>query len=354
MKALRYYGVNDLRLEEVDVPKIGPEEVLVKVEYSGICATDRSILHKPRIASLWVNRTPLTIGHELAGRIFEMKKGLVDANGAVLRKGDLVTVETGEYCGKCHFCRKGERSVCLNVKWRGFHSDHDGAFAEYMKASSSSVHKLLNGLTSRQGAVIEPISIGVHAVRRTNIASSDSVFIYGAGAIGLGILQYAKVLGARPIIVSEFSKKRREVAKALGADLTVDPKGENVVERVREETNHLGADVAFEAVGHAALQTESIELVRNRGRVIYVGIPEQEATVDFNKIVTRELHLIGSTDYSYSPTGPHDFKESMNLIKSEKIRVDPLITHEFNLRDYREAFEASGNPDKSIKVLFKM
>jgi (R,R)-butanediol dehydrogenase/meso-butanediol dehydrogenase/diacetyl reductase len=354
MKALRYYGVNDVRLEEVDMPKIGPGEVLVKVEYSGICGTDRSVMFKPGVASQWIKKAPLTIGHECAGTVFDVKKGSVDATGQVLKEGDLVTVEGGQYCGKCHFCKKGERSVCANVKWLGFSAEYDGAFAEYTKVNASSAHKLVKGLTPRQGALVEPVAIGVHSVRRGNVALSDSVFIYGAGAIGLGILQYAKALGAHPIMISESSKPRREIAKSLGADVTIDPKTVNVVERVREETDHLGADVVFEVVGIPSLQTESLELVRNRGRVVCVGIPDREASIDFNKIVTRELRLIGAIDYTFPAKGAHDFKESMNFMRRGKIRVDPLVTHEFNLADHKKAFEVSADPDKSIKVLFKI
>ena len=355
MKALRYYGLHDARLETIDVSRPGPTDILIKVKKTGICATDRKILTDPFMAGT-VYGAPFTMGHESAGEVVELGKDFRgEADGIPLHEGDLVAVQCGEWCGECYFCRRGLSNLCLNLRWRGFDHRADGGMAEYLKASNLSTHKVLEGLTLREAAMIEPASIAIHAVRRADPKLGHVIFIYGAGFIGLCILQIVRALGARKVIVSEISEVRRDMCKKLGADLVINPKTDDTLAAVREATEGLGTDVVFEVVGSAALIEQAIDITKRRGTILLVGNPEygdKIASRQFFKVVHNELNILGSTDYSHWPGRSHDYKESMHLIKAGKLSVDQLVTQEFTLDQYKEAFDVASSPEKSIKAAF--
>lgn len=340
----------DLRLEEVDVPRVTNKDVLIRIDYTSICATDRHIYFE----GLMAKGPPLTIGHELAGKIVEIgSDNATDRDGLPLREGDLVTIEALDYCGRCYFCIRGEHHLCLDNKVYGV-MFLDGTFAEFMRASCNSVHKLSNGISPRQGCIVEPSAVAVHAVRMATTSFGNIAFVYGAGPIGLLILQAARAAGADKIIVSEVSEMRADIAYKLGADIVVNPKREDVVARVKEETDGLGADVVFEAIGQPKLQQESLDLIKKRGMIVIVGLTAEKAAIDFNKVVSNEIKIQGSWCYSFWPGKPNDFRQAMSLMTAAKIKVDPIITHEFPLTQFREAFDASQDSENAIKVIFKV
>jgi len=345
MRALRWYGKGDLRLEEVDVPEPMANEALIQIDFASICATDRHIYYE----GIYASNPPLTIGHEMAGKIVELKDGSTcDGDGAPLQVGDLVTIEALEHCGKCYFCLRGKHNMCQNVQSYGV--TKDGAFADFVRVSCTSIYKLIKGLSIKEGALIEPAACGVHAVRRANVAVGHTVLIYGAGPIGLFILQAAKAAGADKIIVSEVSRKRSEIAKTLGADIVINPRKDDVKSTVKEQTDGMGVDLVFDAVGHPAVRSESLEVVRKCGTIVVVGISAESPTMDFTKLISNELNIAGSFCYSYWSNKPHDFLQAMYMMKNGKIIVDPIITHEFSLKDYLKAFEVSNNSEESVKV----
>jgi len=349
MRALRWYGKEDLRLEEVDVPEPMANEALIQIDFASICATDRHIYYE----GIYASNPPLTIGHEMAGKIVELKdRSTYDSDGAPLQVGDLATIEALEHCGKCYFCLRGKHNMCQNVQSYGV--TKNGAFADFISVSCTSIHKMISGLSAKQGSLIEPAACGVHVIRRANVTVGHSILIYGAGAIGLFVLQAARASGADRIIVSEVSRYRRDIARTLGADIVVNPKKDDVKSIVKEQTNGMGVDFVFDAIGHPAVRSESLEVVRKCGTIVIIGISAESPTLDFTKLITNELNIIGSFCYSYWPDRPHDFLQTMQMMKIGKILVDPIITHEFSLENCLKAFEVSNNSEESVKVGFRI
>jgi len=229
-----------------------------------------------------------------------------------------------------------------------------GIFVEYYPYPSIQLHKA-EGIKPQEGALVEPASVAIHGSRIAQINVGDTVLIYGAGPIGLFRVQACKLQGAGKIIVSEPSELRQGVAKNLGADLVVNPEKENVMERVMEETNGLGADVVFEDVGLPKLQVEAINAARPRGTVVLTGFTTEEATLNLTRRVTlKELQVRGSCGYSGWPNRPHDYRVAIDLIRSGRLRTKPVVTHEFQFGQWKKAFEQSENPREAIKVRIKI
>lgn len=319
------------------VPAPAADEVIIHIKASALCGSDLHIF-KAKHPSVPL---PATIGHEFSGDIIAM-----GADVTALCIGQRVTAEPCVACGTCDACRHGEYGSCDQLSF--IYRRGDGAMADYITVKAASVFPLPETLTYEAGALIEPLAVATHAVRRADVRLGETVLVLGAGAIGLLVAALCKRMGAKEIIVSDFSAFRLDMAMTLGATRTVNPgKGESLEQAVAEATNGKGVDQAFECVGREETLTSAIHLLRKKGQATVVGIFEQPpASFPITRMVTHELRLQGSQGYCW------DFPVALQM--AGQIDLARLVTHQFPLDELQTALEvASDRTQNSVKVILK-
>ena len=332
MQCAYLFGPRDLRFVDREPLLLGPNDVRVEIACSGICGTD---LH---VYSGMVFGSPISeprpFGHEFAGRVTEVGH---DVN--TLAVGDRVTAIPNSPCGKCALCRSGRAPVCQNrVTFRS------GAFASSIVAPAQNVYRLPDNVSDRLGALTEPFACAVRAVDRSELRSGDRVCVIGGGPIGLFALAVAKASGASLVIVSEPRSYRRDMAKALGADLVVDPTETDLTEAVRDLTDGIGADVVFEAVGTPRTIESALSVAAPGSTVVIIGVTDVDAQAAFRPqdMFFRELTIRGTK----GPT----FAVERALRWLATLDVGSVVTHTLPLLQAREAIELglSGNAGKIL------
>jgi len=334
MKALVYVDVGKVEIRDVEKPQIGSDEVLIKTKFATICGTDENISEGKFPA-----KTGVILGHEASGIVEEVGKSVPN-----MKPGEPVICAPYLVCGRCLPCRAGRYNVCMNRKHLGI--EVDGLFAEYFKLPGYAVYPAPPGMSLEEGALVEPASVAYHAVRRTSPTPSDSVVIFGAGRIGLLVLQSVAAFGCQRIIVSELIGRRLPLAEKLGAHRVVNPQNENLKEIVKEETDGKGVDIVMEAAGIPETIAETVELVRSAGKICLIGIPENPVEFDFMTLVRREIDIVTS---DASLIG---YEKTHELVAKKIIDVRPLITHTFHFEDISKAFEVAKGQE-ALKVLIE-
>ena len=346
MKAAVFYAKKDIRIEnapEPQAPKAG--EVKIKVAWCGICGSDlHEYLHGPMFIPaqphpLTGRCAPLIIGHEFSGTVVEVGEG-VDT----VRIGDLVAPNPCLHCGVCEACRSGNYNVCEKLAFTGIMTD--GAFAEFVNVPAQLCSVLPSTFNLENAAVIEPLSIGYKAVRRAGNMLGKKAVVFGAGTIGLGTLMCAKAAGAMVITV-EMSEARKQLAKECGADVVLDPKECNVVDEIRKITEG-GADVSFECIGNKITGPQAIEVLRNTGITVLVGMFPEASTFNLTSISFTDKTATGSCASTID-----DFNGVIQLINGGQLKTGPLITGKIKLDDLIEKGfeELVNNADKNIKII---
>ncbi|AKL93840.1 sorbitol dehydrogenase GutB [Clostridium aceticum] len=350
MKAVVCYGPEDYRVEEVPVPKIGKEEVLIKVEACGVCGSDVKAYYGSDMywagEDPWL-KAPVIPGHEFYGVVVELGEGA--AEKFELKVGDRVTADQINPCGKCRFCQTGKYWMCEVHNIYGFQKDvAEGAMAEYMKFSSTSkIHKITDGVTPEEASLIEPMGCAIHTVQRANIEFEDVVVMAGAGTLGLCMIQLIALKTPKKLIVLDVNEKRLEMAKKFGADICINPKEEDAVKKVKELTDGYGCDVYIEATGSPIGVTQGLEMVRKLGRFIEFSVFGKETTTDWSVIGDRkELDIRGSH------LSPYTYPIAIDLFERKLVTAEGIVTHSYKLEDFVEAFQKAQMPD-AIKVLLK-
>jgi len=327
LKALIYTKPYCFEYSDFPEPVVGDEDVLIRVKACGICGSDvQGCTGKSgrRIP-------PLIMGHEAAGVIEEVGKNVKD-----FERGDRVCFDSTVYCNRCEACRKGYYNRCENRQVLGVSTPsfkRHGAFAEYVAVPWWIVSKIPDGMSFVQAAVLEPVSIGMHAVNRASISANDTVVVIGAGTIGLFILQDCKLTGAGRVIVCDINEFRLDAASKLGADGGINPAKSDLIKTILKETKNKGADVTFEAVGYASTFADAVSVTKTGGRLVAVGNLEKMAEFDLQELVARELTFTGS----YASSG--EFRDCIELVASGKIDVKPLISDVLPLKDGQDAFD---------------
>jgi len=335
MKAAVWYGGKDIRIEDLQKPVAGQDEVVIKVEAVGICGSD---LHAYEGVSKR-RSPPLVMGHEVAGIAKELGAGVT---GIAL--GDRVTMEPAVPCGVCEQCRSNRMNLCPSRRHIGL--DFPGAFAEYVKAPSRIFHKIPDSVSFEEATLAEPLSAGLHAVGLAKIREGDIVLIIGAGVIGTCCLIAAREK-AQTVIMSDVVGSRLDFARSLGADITVDTSKVDVVEEVKRITHGRGVDRSMEAVGLEKTVDQAVSAVKDGGRVTIVGLLDEIAKVNMMRIVTKEIELSGS----YGRT-TEDFRNGLTLLEQRGRTIRRLIMHKFQLENVLQAFETlSTNKPNSMKVV---
>ncbi|MBI0293172.1 2,3-butanediol dehydrogenase [Streptomyces sp. PRKS01-29] len=350
MRAARFHGRGDIRIEEIPEPAVRPGAVKIKVDWCGICGTD---LHEyvdgpifcptPEEPHPMTGETaPVVLGHEFAGTVAELA---ADVDG--LSVGERVTVEPRLVCRSCPPCLAGHHNSCDRAATIGL-AGGGGGLAEYIVVDRELVFSL-GAMTTEAGALIEPLAVAHHAVTRAEIAPGASAAVFGAGPIGLLIVTVLKATGAGHISVVEPSAGRRRRALDAGADAVIDPLVEKADECVRELTGGAGADVAFECAGVDSVLAGCVAAVKVRGTVVNVAIRSRPATLDMMPLVLKEVRLVGTICYA------GDHQPVIDLLNAGKLSVDRFITRRIDLDDLVEGgFEAllDGTGDH-IKILVR-
>lgn len=331
MKAAVYYGPEDVRVEDVSEDEVGPTDVRIDVAWCGICGTD---LHEYNGGPIFVpdephpqtgEAMPVTIGHEFSGVVSE-----VGSDVDRLSVGDRVVVEPNIPCHDCVYCEEGAYNLCENASAIGLQTD-TGGFAENAVVPEQQVHVLPEAVDLRDGALVEPLAVGLHSVRCSEISPGDNVAVFGVGPIGLTVVHWAIGAGAKQVFVSEPRKARRRKAADLGADVLIDPMKTDPVRRIRAETPG-GVDAAFEYAGVDLSFNAAVRATR-RGGVITVGsISEEETETDLNEIVTTERTVQGSQTYSYPPLSFRgEFDAVIRALADGEVDVDAFVTGTIDL-----------------------
>jgi len=337
MRALvKHPDTEGLRLEEVDIPAPGPDEVQVKVHTAGICGTDLHIYGWDDWARATVP-APMTIGHEFAGTIAEL-----GTNVSGFEVGDLVSAEGHIVCGQCRNCLAGKRHLCQDT--RGIGVNVPGAFAEYVKVPKGNVWRHPQDLDPEIGALFDPFGNAVHTALKFPVLGED-VLITGAGPIGLMAIAVVKQAGARNIVITDVNPYRLEIAKRMGASRAIDIRTESLEQVQGELGMQEGFDVAMEMSGSPSALADIIENTIHGANVALLGIPSEPFPIDWSEVIFNMLNLKGIYGREMFET----WYKAKILIDSG-LDISPVITHRFPYDEYETAFTAAASPE-SAKVL---
>jgi L-iditol 2-dehydrogenase len=337
MKAAIYYSQLDIRIEEMPIPEIGSDEVLVEMKACGICGSDLMDWYLK-------NRAPLVLGHEPSGVI--VAKGKAVENFDV---GDRVFVHHHVACLKCHYCLHGDYTLCEQ-----FHKTNivPGGFAEYFKVPAPNLQldtlKIPDNVSFEEATLIEPVGCCIRAIRKCGIRKGDSVAVIGAGTTGIIHTVLAKIFGAGKVIVSDLIDFRLKVAERFGADATVNPLNEDLAAVVRRETGGRGVDLTIVSAPSLEAYKAGLDICRKGGKLCVFAPthPGKFLEVSPKQLFFNELQIIPSYSTSHVET-----REALELIRSGKIRVRDLITHCFPLKETAKAFKTALEDKESLKVI---
>lgn len=349
MRAALWYEKNDVRVEEIDEPKVTEGNVKIKVKWCGICGSD---LHEYLAGPIFIpvdqphplsnNIAPVVLGHEFSGEVVEIGEGVTD-----LKVGDRVAVEPIVACGECPACREGKYNLCEKL---GFHGlcGSGGGFAEYTVFPREFVHKIPDNLSYEKAALIEPMCVALHSLRMGNFMTGQTAIVLGAGPIGLATIECLKAAGAKLVVVLQRKSVRQEYAKRAGADVVLDPNEVNIPEEVKKLTKGLGVDVAFETTGAQIGFDIGIDSIKYEGTMVITSIWESEVKVNPNVLVFTEKNIVGTLAYR------HEFPATIAQMSDNRIKADGYITKRVHLEDIvEEGFKTLVGKDKKkhVKIL---
>lgn len=334
MKAVYLEEVGKFALREIPVPRPGPRDVLVAVRSVGVCGSDIHYFEHGRIGDFVVEK-PMILGHECAGEVVE-----VGPEVRMLAVGDRVALEPGIPCRHCKNCLSGRYNLCADVVFMAT-PPYDGAFCEYVLSPEDFAYKLPENVSTEAGATIEPLSVGLHAVKLVALKPGEKVVVLGAGPIGLLAVAAARAAGGTDIASVDLVPMRLEAAKKLGASRTVNAQQEDVAEVLKDY-----ADVVLECVGIQRTLAQAFEVARQGGRVAWIGMASDVAPVPLVKAQVKELLITGVFRYA------NVYQSAVNLLAAGAIDTRPLITHRFRFPQVAEAVQfAAQNRQTALKTM---
>lgn len=336
MKASRFLGNKTFAVADLPTPHAGPGELVLRNQVCGVCGTDVHIYHgEPGSADV---NPPVVLGHEYSGEVVEVGKGVTG-----FAVGDHVTVDPNIYCGHCAYCQNGKKQLCPSMEAIGV--TRDGGFAQYSLIPASQAFKLEPTVPWEAAAMAEPLACCLHGIDLAGIQVGDKVCVVGGGAIGLLMVQLAKLSGASQIVLSEPNEKRRQVGLQLGANAALDPTRPDAQEAFAQVLGG-GANVVIECVGNVPAVKSAFQFAGKGATVLLFSVPKVDATFDLPlfDVYKKELTIKGSF------VNPDTHARAVALINSGKVDFGPIITHRFTLDQLPEAI-AMQMSDASIKVV---
>ena len=343
MKAAVLKGIENLEMEDISRPTPSPQEILIKVKACSICGTDIRVYHHGHKHM----RFPRITGHELSGEIVEIGKRV---EGHKL--GEKVAIAPAIPCGRCHYCRRGMQSMCINLTAIGYH--YDGGFAEFMVVPEDAVRNgcvntIPSELSFEEAALAEPLACAINGQQLSHIDLGNTVVVVGAGPLGCIHLQLAKAKGASRTILVELSRERIDFAKKFAfPDIVINPSSENAIQRIKEETEGRGADRIIVSCPSGKAQEESLSMVAPRGIInFFGGLPLDNPFIKFNSNLIHygEFYVVGTHG-----SAPYHNELALSLISQEKVRIKELVTHRLPLERLEEGL-ALAESKKGMKVL---
>lgn len=329
MDALVYEGPEEMNVRKLPVPEPLTDEVLIRVERAGICGSELS----GYLGQNSLRKPPLVMGHEFSGTVVAVGSGVSE-----LRNGERVTVNPLLSCGTCRSCKAGAPQLCTERQVIG--AARPGAFAEYVAVPAKSVVKLPDTVSMDRGALAEPLACAVHAARLAKFDPADRLLIFGAGPIGLLVMQVAQIAGLSDIVVIDLNQERLNIAAEMGA------KAVNSAEQAAKLASSAGYDVTVDAVGVDATRMDGAMLTRMGGRIVFSGLHEAESPLPVNVVIRNELQLTGAFCYN-----AWDFEAAVAWLAADKVQLEPWMEH-FPLAEGRACFERLlSNPGPVAKIL---
>jgi (R,R)-butanediol dehydrogenase / meso-butanediol dehydrogenase / diacetyl reductase len=348
MRAARWHGRGDVRVEDVPIPAPRRGELLLRVRWCGICGTDLEEYRDGPVVipvdvanAITGQRAPVTMGHEFAGEVAEVGPGVLGFS-----VGQRVVPDVALFCGECHHCRRHDYALCLSWATIGFHAD--GGLAELVRVPARVCLPLPDTIGDDEAALIETVEVGVRAVRRAGLGLGDRVAIVGDGPVGLVTAQVARAAGASMVILLGHRAARLVVGRELGVDMALDTTGPGWREDVADLTDGLGVDAAIECGGRAAAVEDALAATRKGGTVVLLAVIGTPVPIDTFAVVAGERTITGSVQHHYD----EDLPVAIDLVASGRVRVAPLITRRIPLeRVVEDGFAALGPGSDDIKVL---
>jgi 6-hydroxycyclohex-1-ene-1-carbonyl-CoA dehydrogenase len=338
MKAAVFHGPDTgIKIEDIPVPQIGPDEILVKVAACGACHTD---LHYIEHGVPTFKKPPLVLGHEASGIVEEAG---VDVES--FTTGQRVLIPAVLTCGKCRFCRMGRENICSDMKMLGNH--FDGAYAEYIAVPAKDVLILPESIPLQEASIIaDALSTPYHAVKnRARVQPGDTVVVFGCGGVGINAVQLAASVGAYVIAV-DLSERKLEWARELGAAHTINPLEVPRVSKAVKRLTSGGADIAMEVIGNPTTIEEAFESVRVGGRLCIVGYTPETISIIAGKIMFKELEIVGSLGCP-----PGEYVPLIRMVELGRIDVARLVTHRFDLDEIQGAFDVMKHGDSLRSIV---
>lgn len=324
-----------IEFEQVDVPQPGPGEVLLKIQRIGVCGSDVHVFHGKHPYTPY----PVVQGHEFSATVAELGEGV-----SGIPVGSKVTSMPQIVCGECAPCLRGDYHICDALKVQGFQAP--GCGQEYWVTTADKIILLPDSFSFEEGALVEPVSVAVHAVNRAGELAGKNVVVLGAGPIGNLVAQVVKAYGAN-VLITELSDFRLQKAQNCGLENISNAKEETLKEASTRVFGDAGFEVAFECVGVEATMTAAIETIEKGGTIIVVGVFGEKPRVDLGLVQDRELNLRGTLMYR-----KEDYVEAVRLISEGKLCAEPLVTQHFDFSEYLQAYHyIDQEGDKTMKVM---
>lgn len=348
MKAVILHGPqnypNNYEVMDVPMPICGPDDIVVKMKAAALCGTDKRIFTGSKTKGV---RPDSVVGHEISGLISEVGSNVKD-----YFVGERVAIANVIPCGHCAACLSGRENACTERKAIGY--EFDGGFEEYVRIpdiciKSGNVVKLPDDISFAAGALIEPLACCLRGLRNVETGINDTVLVIGAGPIGLMHVQLSKISGAKKVYVSEPDAQKRELAKKLGADVTIDSINENLSQIIMDDTNGEGVDRIVMAIGVNALVNSILKLCKRGGTVcLFAGFPNGKMSeIDPSIIHYNEINVNGSTAYRRI-----DYLQATDMVRKKMIDLDAIVSHRFSLDDFRQALDVHMSGE-GLKVIIE-
>ena len=326
----------EISFREVPMPEVHENDVLVRIRRIGVCGSDIHVYHGEHPFTSY----PVTQGHEVAGEVVSYGK-----NVQGLHEGQKVTIQPQVFCGECYPCRHGKYNLCEHLKVMGFQTT--GVASEYFAVDASKVTPLPDTMSFDEGAMIEPLAVAVHAVRRVGDVTGQKIAVLGAGPIGILVAQTAKGLGAASVMITDVSDLRLQKAAECGVDICVNTAQREFGEALVEAFGPDKADVIYDCAGNDITMNQAIRCARKGSTIILVAVFAKMATVDLAVLNDPELDL--NTTMMYRS---EDYEEAIRLVQEGRVQLAPLISQHFAFTDYLEAYRfIDANRESTMKVI---
>ena len=336
MKTAVMLGIGEMGFEERDIPQVKDDEVLVKLEYVGICGSDLHYYETGAIGD-YVVEPPFVLGHEPGGTVVEVGKNVTH-----LKAGDRVALEPGKTCGHCEFCKTGRYNLCPDVVFFAT-PPVDGVFQEYVAHEADLCFKLPNNVSTLEGALIEPLAVGFHAAIQGDAHLGQKAVVMGAGCIGLVSMMALKARGVSEVYVVDIMEKRLKKALELGADGVINGAEENVEQKIRQITDGRGVDLVIETAGTEITTRQAISIAKKGSNIVLVGYSKSgEMTLPTSLVLDKELTF--KTVFRYR----HIYPMAIEAVAQGKVNLKGIVTDIFDLDDVQKAMDYSVNNKTDI------